>query len=68
MAKDCEWVCRDHDVAQRERAQFVVPPFLFPNFKGTRPFLTRCIDCIILPDARPGGARVIVIVVDAWSK
>ena len=68
MAKDCEWVCRDHDVAQHERAWFVGPPFLFPTFKRTGPFLTWCIDCIILPDAWPDGARVIVIAVDAWSK
>ena len=68
MAKDCEWVCQDHDIAQGERAQFVAPPFIFPTFKGTQPFLTWCIDCIILQDARPDGERVIVIAVDAWSK
>ena len=67
MAKDCERVCRDHDVAQHEWAWFVAPCFPFPTFKGTGPFLTWCIDCIILPDARPDRARVIVIAVDAWS-
>ena len=68
MAKDCVWVCRDHDVEQHERAHFVAPHFIFPTFKGTGPFLTWCIDCIILLDARPDKAKVIVIAVDAWSK
>ena len=68
MAKDCEWICRDHDVVQHKRARFVVPPFIFPTFKETGPFLTWCIDCIILPDRQPYGAEVIVIAVDAWLK
>ena len=27
MAKDCEWMCPDHDVAQLEQVRLVVPPF-----------------------------------------
>ena len=61
-------MCWDHDVVQSEWARFIAPPFVFPTFKGTGLFLNWCIDCIILLDARPDGAKVIVIAVDAWSK
>lgn len=68
LKRDCERIARKSLPNQRERAQFLPPPYLLPTFKGHRPLAEWAIDLMQLRPPTEDGRTGVAVAVDAFTK
>ena len=65
---DCRLVVEASAEIRRDRAVFPLERYLFPTFKGFRPFTIWAIDLVGPLPKRPAGETYVVVCVDAFTK